>query len=192
MMLLSLIRIFWWDELVVIGKGHNLAERRVLARLLRLRELEEEQSRTELEAAVGVRNRVRVELAEVSDRQTLGRRNFATGIAARDPLGRTGAMMELERAREQQVKIRTRFDASEAEVARQREEFLLRRTERRQVETLVDDQQAMDVIETARRAQQMLDDWYGRRGTKETARGLSASAKNPLAGVLSSGTDTES
>ena len=100
--------------------------------------------------------------------------------------------MELERAREQQVKIRTRFDASEAEVARQREEFLLRRTERRQVETLVDDQQAMDVIETARRAQQMLDDWYGRRGTKETARGLSASAKNPLAGVLSSGTDTES
>jgi flagellar export protein FliJ len=152
-----------------------MAVRRVLTRLLRLRELEEEQSRIELEAAVGDRNRIQQDMAAAADRQMQGRRSFAAGIAGKDALGRTGAVMEMEQARQQRLRILPRLETMEAEVARQREEFLLRRTGRRQVETLVENEKGMAAIEAGRRAQQMLDDWYGRRKQKEAARARSAS-----------------
>ena len=143
-----------------------MAVRRVLSRLLRLRELEEEQSRVELEIAVGKRNRVAEQLAQAVQRQAQGRRNFANGIVERDTTSRTGAVMEMEQARRQQLRIEPRLAAADTEVGRQREEFLARRTKRRQVETLVDQERAMIREEAGRRAQQVLDDWYGQRSAR--------------------------
>jgi predicted ribosome quality control (RQC) complex YloA/Tae2 family protein len=143
--------------------------RRVLTRLLRLRELEEEQSRLGLEATVGVRNRVQQDMDKATDWQEQGRRSFAAGIAGRDSISRTGAVLEVEQARQRRLRIYPRLQAADSEVARQREEFLLRRTGRRQVETLVENEKGIAEIEAGRRAQQMLDDWYGRRGQKKGA-----------------------
>jgi hypothetical protein len=56
---------------------------------------------------------------------------------------------------------------AERELERQREEFLRRRVDRRQVETLVTEARLGAEQEAGRRAQQMLDDWYGRRRRKE-------------------------
>jgi len=141
-----------------------MAVRRVLTRLLRLRELEEEQSRIQLESAVGERDRVQEDLARAAEYLTQGRQSFTAGIANRDALGRTGAALETEQARQQRHRILPQLRAAEAEVTRQREEYLLRRTDRQQVETLVENEKKMAAVEAARRAQQMLDDWYGRRG----------------------------
>jgi flagellar export protein FliJ len=144
--------------------------RRVLTRLLRLRELEEEQTRIQLESAVGDRDRVQEDLAQTADYLTQGRQSFRASVTNRDAMGRTGAVLETEQARQQRLRILPRLQAAEAEVTRQREEYLLRRTGRRQVETLVENEKEMAAVETARRVQQILDDWYGRRGQmKRTA-----------------------
>lgn len=143
-----------------------MAKRRVLVRLLRLRELEEELSRVELEAAVGARNRVAAEQAAAAGRQAQARGGFAASLGDRDTAGRTGAVIAMEQARRQQVRIEPRLESADQEVIRQREGYLTRRTGRQQVETLLEREHRTQQEETARRAQQMLDDWYGRRPPK--------------------------
>ncbi len=141
--------------------------KRTLNRLLRLRELEEEQSRLELELAVAERNRTQQVIALAARRQALGRSNFAAGIVEQNRLARAAGLLEIEDARKQCLRLHPRLEAADAEVARQQAEFLLRRTGRRQVETLAENEQDKAEVEAGRRAQQMLDDWYGRRKTKE-------------------------
>ena len=143
-----------------------MAVKPMLERLLRLRELEEEQSRLELERASTVHARVEQQRNSVARRQAVMRRAFVAGIEAGNNLGRSGAVIEMERAREQTAQIELRLAAAERELRRQREEFLVRRTSRRQVETLVDEAKAELELMASRRAQQMLDDWYGRRRGK--------------------------
>jgi hypothetical protein len=48
-------------------------------------------------------------------------------------------------------------------VATLREEYLLRRIERRQAETLIQEAEARDAQDDGRRAQRALDDWYSSR-----------------------------
>ena len=141
--------------------------KRTLNRLLRLRELEEEQSRLELELAVAERNRAQQEIAFAARRQAQGRRNFAAGIVEQNRLARAAGLLETEEARKQRLRLYPQLEAADTEVARQQAEFLLRRTGRRQVETLVENEHGKAEIEAGRRAQQMLDDWYGRRKAKE-------------------------
>jgi len=145
-----------------------MAKRNVLERLWRLRELEEEQSRLELEARVTERNRIAQYLAEVFAEAALSRGEFLARLADPDTAARTGALVELELARRGQAAIRPRLDEAEAGVELRRDEFLTRRTGRRQVETLLDREREAARAETARSAQQMLDDWYGRRGPLRT------------------------
>jgi len=144
--------------------------KRVLQRLLRIRELREEQSSVELDAAVGQRNRVAEELMEAKSREAQGRSAFVAGISDHDRTGRAAGMLEMEQARKEQPRIATRLEAAKAEVERQRDEFLAYRTARRQVETLVSAEQAALREESARRAQQTLDDWYSRRESRKQDR----------------------
>jgi flagellar export protein FliJ len=134
-----------------------------LERLWRLRELEEEQSRLELEARVGDRNRAAQRLAGAVESGARSRKAFAAALGDPNTATRQGALLELEHARRRQAVLRPQLEQAEGELEIRREEFLARRTERRQVETLLEREQAMALEETARRAQQMLDDWYGRR-----------------------------
>jgi hypothetical protein len=54
----------------------------------------------------------------------------------------------------------------EAAVSTRRREFLGKRIERRQTETLIEETQALDKVEAGRRAQRDLDDWFlSRRST---------------------------
>jgi len=140
-----------------------MAKRQALKRLWRLREMEEEQSRLELEARVVDRNRVAERLATVVEEAVQSRKSFAARLGDPDTVARTAALMELEQARRLQTAIRPHLEQAESEVELRREEFLARRTGRRQVETLLDREEEKAREATARRAQQMLDDWYGRR-----------------------------
>ncbi len=140
-----------------------MVPKKVLKRLLRLRELEEEQGRRELELAVLEENRVQQQMLFAGQRLAMGRHHFVEGIARGNGADRAGGVIEVEFSRRQQLLIKPRLEAVEQELARQREHFMTRRAERRQVETLVRDRDKVAAIETGRRAQQMLDDWYGRR-----------------------------
>jgi hypothetical protein len=140
--------------------------KRVLNRLLRIRELEEEQSRLEFEFAVANRDRVFQARSAAVARQALGRSIFVAEASNRDTAGRTGAVIEMEQARRLLPLIEAHLAPAEAEVERKREAFLERRVARLQVETLESEERLAVREETARRAQQMLDDWYGRRPQK--------------------------
>jgi flagellar export protein FliJ len=140
-----------------------MAKGRALERLWRLRELEEEQSRVELESKVLDRRRVETQLAEATESAAHSRQVFADRLADPDTSARAGAILELEQARRSEAVLRPRWENAAAEVERQREEFGVRRTGRLQVETLLDREREAEREDAIRRAQQMLDDWYGRR-----------------------------
>ena len=142
--------------------------KRTLNRLLRLRELEEELSRLQLEIAVVERSRREQEVALAASSQAQGRRSFAAGIGEQNQLIRTAGLLESEEARKRLLRLQPYLETADLEVTRQQAEFLSRRTGRRQVETLLENEMTQAEVETGRRAQQMLDDWYGRRIVKKT------------------------
>jgi hypothetical protein len=63
-----------------------------------------------------------------------------------------------------------RIDAKGAEVAVLRQEFLSKRVERRQSETLFQEAEAQQAIKASRHEQQSLDEWYGARKRPEAGR----------------------
>jgi hypothetical protein len=56
-----------------------------------------------------------------------------------------------------------RIADAELDVVALRQEFLRKRVERRQAETLIRETEARDAVEANRRGQQMLDDWFGNK-----------------------------
>jgi hypothetical protein len=76
---------------------------------------------------------------------------------------RLSGIEETRSARRQAAALVPRIDAAGEEVAGLREDFLLKRMERRQAETLIQETEARDAVESGRRSQQVLDDWYNSR-----------------------------
>jgi len=145
-----------------------MSGKKAFLRLMRLRELEEEQSRQVLELSVGRHREIQGELAQATSRQAESRAQFVASAGEADTSGRCGAMLEMSFAAQQQHQAQLALQAADLAVATQRAEFLVRRTERRQVETLLRQQRSLLEIETRRRAQQILDDWYGRKQLQDS------------------------
>jgi hypothetical protein len=72
-------------------------------------------------------------------------------------------------------------------VAALRQEFILRRVERRQAETLIEETLAQDALEDERRGQRALDDWYRARLYCEGANGEPDKRKSPEGGNVDPG-----
>ena len=140
-----------------------MRSKQVLTRLLRLRELEEELSRQELEVAAAAHAKVDAEFAQAVRRRTEGRKEFVAGIREGEMARRIGGLTAMEEARVDEERIEPKRRAAEEEMSQSRETFLAFRTGRKQVETLLDNQRREVASQDARRAQQMLDDWFGRR-----------------------------
>ena len=136
---------------------------RFLARLLRIRELEEERSRLELEAAVREQNRIASALEEAVRHEAQARRDFASGVSDMDAAGRAAAVIEMERSRRQQDFFELMLNSVESEVIRRRREFRTCQTEKEQVEELLHKEKANLQEKADRRVHQLLDDWYARR-----------------------------
>jgi hypothetical protein len=144
-----------------------MAASRALRRLLRIRGIEEEQSRLALESALGDLNRLQGALAATQERDRRGRR--LVGISARtgELADRLAGLEEGRAAGRHQAALAPRIADAELDVVALRQEFLARRVERRQVETLIREAEAQEVIEAGRHSQQALDDWYGNRLHRE-------------------------
>jgi hypothetical protein len=140
-----------------------MAVSRALRRLLRIRELEEEQNRLVLESASGELNRLESALAAAFERERQGRRLVESSARSNQPMDRVAGMEETRSAGHYVNALGPRIDAQQEEVAMRREEFLAKRVERRQAETLIEETEKQDAIEAGRRGQQSLDDWYSAR-----------------------------
>jgi hypothetical protein len=144
-----------------------MAVSRALRRLLFIRDLEEEQRRLALEAALGERTRLEDALAAAAERERRGRRLVQASARTGELLDRLVGLEESRAAGRHARFIEPRIEAVGEEVAARREEFLLKRVERRQAETLIRETEAREAIEAGRRGQQALDDWYSSRLYRE-------------------------
>jgi hypothetical protein len=140
-----------------------MAVSRAIRRLLRVRTLEEEQGRLALEAALGELSRLERALLASHEADRLGRRLVASSASSGELADRQAGLVESHTAARRAEGLTPRIANGEAEVSLLREEFLARRVERRQAETLIDEMLEREAAEAARRGQQSLDDWHGAR-----------------------------
>jgi len=134
-----------------------------LRRLLRIREIEEEQGELALEAGLAELGRLRQALAGAVAKDRRGRRLVEASARSGELRDRLAGLEEMEAARRLAEVLRPRLAQREEEVERLRREFLEQRVERRQAGTLMDEAEAEELVQVERRRQQWLDDWFASR-----------------------------
>ncbi len=134
-----------------------MAVSKTLRKLLRVRGLEEEQQRATLESALAELHRIDAALEACRARERRGRSLMRAAPEMEDRL--TGRV-ELDAAQRHARILSLRRNEAEREAARLREQFLAKRIERRQAETLVQEAQVQDERALSHRAQQSLDEWH--------------------------------
>jgi hypothetical protein len=131
-----------------------------LKRLLRIRDLEQEQHRRALESALSELRHLEEALNRAEARESSGRSGFRAGVLNREPSELQPALVETSIGQRHAHALEPRIARAAAQAALRRQEFLLKRMERRQAETLIRETQAADAIEATRQGQQTLDDWF--------------------------------
>ncbi len=140
---------------------------KALDRLLGIRELEEEQHRLALESALGELRDLERARDAAGAREREGRELVRGSAKSGELADREAGLVETATARRQAWVLAPRIAASQAESIRLRQEFLAKRVQRRQAETLIEEAAARDAGELNRRSQQNLDDWYGSHKHRE-------------------------
>lgn len=138
-----------------------------LKRLLRIRDLEQEQHRLALEAALSELRRLEAAMGSATERERRGRGELVASVRAGEREERHPALVETEIGQSHALVLAPRIRKAEAETARRRQAFLLKRLEHRQAETLIRETEAADEIEELRKGQQRLDEWYLSRALRE-------------------------
>jgi hypothetical protein len=134
-----------------------------LVRLLRVRAIEEEQQRLILEAAFSQLHALEAALAAARLRMRQGQALLAQDRASIEIIDRTAALVEIDAARRRAAALRPRIAAAQESANRARQEYLAKRIERRQVQTLIEEARARDAAESLRRTQQLADENFATR-----------------------------
>jgi hypothetical protein len=131
-----------------------------MRRLLKIRDLVEEQSRLALETALGELDRLNDALEDTAGRDRRGRRLVEASAHTGELPDRLAGLEETRTATRFAAALAPRLAAAERDVELRREEYFAHRVERRQAETLISEAEAEESAEAGRRAQQALDDWH--------------------------------
>lgn len=137
-----------------------MAVSRGLQRLFEVRGLEEELSQVALEETVGGLRLLESALDAARERERNGRRHVTVNAASSDAADRIAGLEETRAASRRAKALKPRIAEMAVEVAARRGEFLRKRMERRQVETLIQKTKAADELMAGRRAQRVIDDWF--------------------------------
>jgi flagellar biosynthesis chaperone FliJ len=148
-----------------------MATSRPLRRLLRIRELEEEQRRLALELGLARLTRLESAMAAAVARDHQGRQWVSASVQTGKLVDRLAGIEEIRGAARSMHVLSGSIDAAIHEVEELRRRYLDKRVVRRQVETLLAKAAAIDVVNSGRRAQQTLDDWHRSRLMREKAEG---------------------
>lgn len=133
---------------------------RAMRRLLRIRELEEEQSHLAFESALNELRRIQDAIQATAARDRNGRQMVVASTLSGELPDRIAGLEEIETAKRFQQILRPRAAEKEQGTQVLRQAYLEKRVERRQAETLIEEAEARDALEADRRTQQMLDDWF--------------------------------
>jgi flagellar export protein FliJ len=139
-----------------------------LRKLLRIRELEEEQSRIALETAIGEMNRLKTALPGIAQRGQAARRLLASSVQSGNLTDRIAGLQEMRAADNLAGALSRKLATAEPEVARLRERFLASRVQRRQAESIIKESVSRAEIEEERRNQRDLDDLHRARTERKS------------------------
>ena len=123
-----------------------MAVSRGLERLFDVRKLEEELGQAALEQALGSLHQLETALQAAEERERSGRRHVTASAASQDAADRIAGLEETRAATRRAAALKPKIREMEAEVAARRAEFLAKRMERRQVETVIGKSRAADAI----------------------------------------------
>jgi len=138
-----------------------------MIRLLRIRNLQEQQRLVELDSALSELRRLEQALVSAAGRERDGRRLVERSASSGDLVDRLSGLEEGARARRHAVSLAPRIAETAGDVVDLREQYLASRVERRQAETLIDEERVREAIAISHRAQQALDDRYGARRQRQ-------------------------
>jgi flagellar biosynthesis chaperone FliJ len=140
-----------------------MAVSRAMRRLLRIRDLQEEQSKLTLESALSELHELEHALTATGEIDRRGRGLIVTSAHTGELTDRLVGIEESHTAQRRIEALEPMIEESKVEVEDLRQEFLTKRIERRQAETLIEEAEAREAIEIGRRGQQSLDDWFRNR-----------------------------
>lgn len=133
---------------------------RAMRRLLEVLEIQESQCRTAMESARAELTRLEQALDHSKERERAGRQLIASGAGTGEVTDRIAGIEEARIARRIAAALVPRLAEAEAAIHARRREFLGKRIERRQTETLIEKASLREKTEEERRAQRDLDDWF--------------------------------
>ena len=137
-----------------------MAVARAIRRLLQVLEIEEEQAKLALESALGELTLLKQRRATAVERNRGGRELVKTSARNGDLTDRWAGLEEALTGNRHAALLIPRIAEAELLVGARRQEYLARRVERRQAETLIEEAEARDAVDAGRRGQRALDDWY--------------------------------
>jgi hypothetical protein len=141
-----------------------------LRRLLRVRELIEEDRRRALESALAELIELENALASATVREVRGRQLVRSGVLSGELADRVAGFEESRSAVCHQERLSVRITDAKSRETQTREVYLSARIERRQAETLIEEAEARDSLKGARRGQRQLDDWHLARAQNRNER----------------------
>jgi hypothetical protein len=161
-----------------------MAVSRGMRRLLQVLEIQEEACRAAFESARAELKRLQQALTRSAERERNGRLLIAASATTGEVTDRIAGIEESHIAKRMAKVLAPRIAESESAANLREREFLGKRIERRQAETLIEGARALESVEAARRAQRDLDNWFlSRRTPSHEARddhSLEASADRVL------------
>ncbi len=137
-----------------------MAVSRAMRRLLQVLEIQEEACRASMESARVELRVLNQALARSVERGRGGLRLVAASAATGDITDRIAGVEETHVAKRIAAALAPRIAESEVAVNARQREFLGKRIERRQTETLIEEGEALESMKAGRRAQRNLDDWF--------------------------------
>ena len=142
---------------------------RAMKRLLRVLEIQEEQYRAAFASALADLKRLEGAMAAAAERDREGRRLVVASASTGEQSDRLAGLEETRAARRHSTVLAPRIAEAKLRAGARQREFLDKRIERRQAETLIRNAESEDEIEAERRRQQGLDDWFlsGARRTRD-------------------------
>lgn len=131
-----------------------------LRRLLRIREMQEEQDKSALQTALGEMSRLETALAATEERERSGRRMVGSGARRGSLADRIAGLEEMRAAAGMTKALSVRIAAAERHVVALRDNLLSSRMQRRQTKTLVEAGEARESAKEVRRIQSNSDELH--------------------------------
>jgi aspartokinase len=144
-----------------------MAVSRAMRRLLRVLEMQEEQAKVQMESALADLRRLERALNAAGERERAGRQLVKTSAMASESTDRLAGVEESRMASRQAAALKPRIAGAGTAVNERRREFMDKRVERRQAETVIERAEAQEAAEAGRRGQRESDDWFLGKSLRE-------------------------